>query len=132
MNTRMHRLRHMAIASFLFTLVLGSCFRVGEIKLPANPILSGGLGWAVVKDAYIRLKESPSDSARDLDHLRRGGVFRLDERQLGSSAQAAKASLPPEVWYKLESDGVKGWVRNEALDIYASESQADKAAANYK
>jgi hypothetical protein len=132
MNTQKRRFRHIAIVSFLSAIILGSCFHVGEIKLPANPILSGGLGWAVIKDAYIRLKESPSDSARDLDHLRRGGVFRLDERQLGSSAQAAKASLPPEVWYKLESEGVKGWVRDEALDIYASESQAEKAAANYR
>jgi hypothetical protein len=132
MNTRKRRLGHIVIASFLFALILGSCSRVGEIKLPANPILSGGLGWAVVKDAYIRLKESPTDSARDLDHLRRGGVFRLNERELGSSAQAAKAALPPEVWYELESDGVKGWVRDGSLDIYATESQAKKAAASYQ
>lgn len=132
MNTPKRRSRNIVCASFLFALFLGSCSRIGEIKLPANPILSGGLGWAVVKDAYIRLKESPSDASRDLDHLRRGGVFRLNERELGSSAQAAKASLPPEVWYELESDGVKGWVRDEALDIYASESQATTAAANYR
>jgi hypothetical protein len=132
MNTRKRRSGHIAIASFLLALILGSCSRVGEIKLPANPILSGGLGWAVVKDAYIRLKESPSDSARDLDHLRRGGVFRLDERELSSSLQTTKASLQPEVWYELDSDGVKGWVREESLDIYASESQADTAAANYR
>jgi hypothetical protein len=84
-----------------------------------------------VKDAYVRLKEKPSAAARDLDHLRRGGVYRVGERQLGASPQAAKADLPPDVWYELETDGSKGWVRDSSLDIYSSESQATKAAQSY-
>jgi hypothetical protein len=47
-----------------------------SLKLQANPILSGGLGWAVVKEAYVRLKEGPSDSSKDIDHLRRGAIER--------------------------------------------------------
>lgn len=129
---REHGLRHILITSILSVLVFASCSRMSEIKPPANPILSAGLGWAVVKDAYVRLKESPSEGSRDLDHLRRGGVFRLEERQLDSSPQEAKASLPPEVWYKLESEGVKGWVRDLSLDVYESEPQAKRAAESYR
>jgi hypothetical protein len=132
MNTPKRRIVLTGTTLFLFVALLASCSRMGEVKLPANPILSGGLGWAVVKDAYVRLKERPTDSARDLDHLRRGGVFRLDERELGTSAHSAAASLPPEVWYEVESDGVKGWVREGALDIYESETQATKAASGYR
>jgi hypothetical protein len=118
-----------AISLFLLVLLAlacASCFRLGErsLKLPANPVLTGGLGWAVVKEAYARLKESPSDSARDLDHLRRGGIFRLDSRELGSVDRG--------IWYGIESEGVKGWVRESELDIFDSQAQAERAAASYR
>jgi hypothetical protein len=125
------------LAFALMALAFASCTRFGEssIKLPTNPILSGGLGWAVVKDAYVRLKESPSDSSKDLDHLRRGGVFVLDARKLGgdSADSSGKDSLAkPTVWYGISSEGSKGWVRESELDIYASQAQAEKAASAYR
>jgi len=105
----------------------------GSIKLPTNPILTGGLGWAVVKDAYVRLKESPSDSARDIDHLRRGGVFALDARVLSPESGADRGSAgSPTVWYGLSSEGAKGWVRESKLDTYSSQAQAERAAASYR
>jgi hypothetical protein len=121
----------------LMALAFAACTRFGEssIKLPTNPVLSGGLGWAVVKDAYVRLKESPSDSAKDLDHLRRGGVFVLDARKMGSDSgdSSGKDSLAkPAVWYGISSEGAKGWVRESELDIYASQAQAEKAASAYR
>jgi hypothetical protein len=121
----------------LAALAFSSCSRIaeGSIKLPTNPILTGGLGWAVVKDAYVRLKESPSDSARDLDHLRRGGVFSLEARSLGpgeGSSSAGGEPGSPAVWYALASEGVKGWVRESELDIYVSQAQAERAAAVYR
>jgi hypothetical protein len=113
----------------LAAVALPSCSRSGEgsVKVQANPILTGGLGWAVVKDAYVRLKEGPADSAKDLDHLRRGSVYRLDARQLGGQASGER-----EIWYELESEGGVGWVREGELDIYASKAQAEKAAAAYR
>jgi hypothetical protein len=127
-----HKFRSAALfaaALVLAAIALPSCSRSGEgsLRLQANPILTGGLGWAVVKDAYVRLKEGPADSAKDLDHLRRGGVFRLDARQLGAQATGER-----EIWYALESEGAKGWVREGALDVYASKAQAEKAAAAYR
>jgi len=122
-----------ALAAIAISLALCSCSRPGEsaLRLQANPILSGGLGWAVVKDAYVRLKESPSDSSRDLDHLRRGGVFKLDSRELG--LQSASAKLDDRViWYGIESEGARGWVRGTELDIYATQAQAEKAAIAYR
>ena len=99
------------------------------------PPITGGLGWAVVKDAYVRLKESPSDSAKDLDHLRRGGVFILDARKLGGDSSSAtdRGSLAsPTIWYGISAEGAKGWVHGSELDIYASQAQAEKAAASYR
>ncbi len=120
-----------------------SCTRMGEasLKLQANPILSGGLGWAVVKEAYVRLKEAPSDASKDLDHLRRGAVVKLDARELGAKDQDAKGQGPGEssaksddagIWYGISSEGSKGWVKDSELDAYASQAQAEKAAAAYR
>jgi hypothetical protein len=135
MNTGKRGARGISI--LLVALALGACGRMGEssIKLPTNPILTGGLGWAVVKDAYVRLKEKPSDSARDIDHLRRGGVFALEARVLspeGGDSSPEGAPVAPEVWYGLSSEGSKGWVREAELDIYASQAQAERAAAAYR
>jgi len=110
-----------------------------SLKLPANPVLSGGLGWAVVKDAYVRLKEAPSDSSMDLDHLRRGAVYRLDSRDLGAAEEgprdrgsASGKNKNRGIWYGIQSESAKGWVSEGELDIYGSQSQAEKAAAAYR
>jgi hypothetical protein len=117
---------------------LSSCsrFSEGSLKLQANPVLTGGLGWAVVKDAYVRLKEGPSDSTRDLDHLRRGSVYRLDARVIGlrglGSRDAVAKADEREIWYGIQSESAKGWVRESELDIYGARSQAEKAAIAYR
>ncbi len=126
-----------ALLLALLVLAFPSCGRFGEssIKLPTTPILTGGLGWAVVKEAYVRLKESPSDAAKDLDHLRRGGVYPLEARNIGPDASSVAdkdGPLKPSIWYGLSSEGSKGWVRESELDIYATQSQAEKAAAAYR
>ncbi len=137
MNTRkIYKLP--AQAFFIAVLILAalgaaSCTRMGgsALKLQTNPILTGGIGWAVVKDAYVRLKEGPSDSTRDLDHLRRGGVLRLDARKFGTSDDPTTPD-EPEIWYGVESEGAKGWVKESELDIYDSRAQAETAAASYR
>jgi hypothetical protein len=123
------------VTLLLAALVFASCTRIAmaAIKLPTNPILTGGLGFAVVKDAYVRLKGSPSESAPDIDHLRRGSVFALEARVLGSgdSYDRASAGAPIE-WYRITSEGTTGWVDESQLDVYASRAQAEKAAAAYR
>jgi hypothetical protein len=129
--------RRLAVLSVLAFSTLTACMRMGEssIKMPANPVLTGGLGWGVVKDAYVRLKESPAASARDLDHLRRGGVFALESRVLGApeGGQSRSESEPaPTIWYGIASEGTSGWVRGNEIETYASKEQADKAAEAYR
>ncbi len=126
------------LAVLLSIIGLSSCTRFGDrsLKLPATPVLSGGLGWAVVKDAYVRLKEGPSDWTRDIDHLRRGSVYRLDARVFGTRERgSAEAPLKPGergFWYGIESGIGKGWVRETELDIYSTQPQAERAATAYR
>jgi hypothetical protein len=132
-KTRICPIFLLAMLSMTFT----ACLRMGEsaIKMPVNPILTGGLGWGVVKDAYVRLKEKPSESARDLDHLRRGGVFALNSRVMEDQHKPSSDSNSgeaPMLWYGITSEGSSGWVRGSELDIYASQVQAERAASAYR
>lgn len=132
MNTLKRRASYALTALILSTLALASCSRAGEIKLPATPPLTGGLGWAVVKDSYVRLKESPAELSRDIDHLQRGSVFKLEERELGKKERGSGDDDAPKLWYRLESELGKGWVIDAELDIYSTEAQAKKAAESYR
>lgn len=132
MNTSKRRVSHALATLFLSAFALASCSRANEIKLPATPPLTGGLGWAVVKDSYVRLKESPAESSRDLDHLHRGSVFKLEERELGKKDKGAGDDDKPKLWYKLESELGKGWVIDSELDIYSTQAQAEKASESYR
>jgi hypothetical protein len=112
------------------SLLLGSCIPAEEsaLKLPPNPILSGGPGWVVVKEAYVRLKESPAQASRDLAPLRRGSVFQVVGRDLGNPNSAADKGL----WYRLKAEGTEGWAQEVDLDVYASKEQAERAAISYR
>ncbi|MGA2546063.1 MAG: hypothetical protein ABSF43_05925 [Rectinemataceae bacterium] len=135
---KLHVASILLVALALTAIGSSSCtrFSEGSLKLQANPILSGGLGWAVVKDAYVRLKEGPSDSTRDLDHLRRGSVYRLDAREIGSIASGLRDAVMKAdervIWYGIQSESAKGWVRESELDIYGSQAQAERAAVAYR
>ena len=126
-------LHHILRAALFLLLALSAagCSRLGDgsIKLGSNPPLSAGLGWAVVKDAYVRLKDSPAETAKDIDHLRKGLVFRLEARALGlPDAATGKATL----WYQVAAEGTEGWVRDAELDVYASQAQAELADQAYR
>ena len=122
------------ILALSLTLASASCLPSGSgpIKLPANAPLSRGLGWAVVKDAYARLKAKPDESSSDLDNLRRGDVFRLDAREFGPTVTDASGRAHTSLWYGLTADGHEGWVSDAELDVYSSETQAEKASAELK
>jgi len=110
--------------------MLGSCSRSLESSLrpPETPLLSGGLGWALVKESYVRLKEKPTNSASDIDHLRKGGVFEVQERVIGSASSSGDKGL----WYRLKVENASGWVHEGFIDVYKSREQAERAAALMK
>jgi hypothetical protein len=125
MKPRYARARSIAIPCILLTFSIFSCLRSAESSLrpPETPILTGGLGWALVKESYVRLKEKPSSSSSDLDHLRRGSVLEVEARAIGDAARPEDRGL----WYRLKNDGAAGWVRETELDLFRTEEQAERA-----
>lgn len=146
-------------------LLLVSCGRSAgrNISLPADPPLSGGMGFALVKASYIRLKAEPSVRASDLGNLRDGTLVELVGRELGLQAEdEAKAGAEAEgLWYRVRvvaepsaakataakalgqaalpaaagqggsaaAGAPEGWVRDAELEVFATRSQAERAAS---
>lgn len=110
-------------------LALSSC-GVGGIRgldLQPTPILSGGAGWAIVSESYIRLKVRPALDAVDVADLRDGSEVEILGREIGKDSAGAQA-----LWYKIRvsdpgSAQLEGWVLGSELEIYESKLQADRA-----
>jgi hypothetical protein len=119
-----------ALICIIGALPICACSRSLESSLrpPETPILTGGLGWALVKESYVRLKEKPLSSASDLDHLRKGSVLRIEARAIGDAAKPEDKGI----WYRLQASGISGWVRDDDLDVFRSEEQAERAGVLLK
>ncbi|HUW40512.1 MAG TPA: hypothetical protein VMV90_05840 [Rectinemataceae bacterium] len=127
-------MRKIRIAPLLFAaalaLALASCFSSvdSSIKLPPTPLLSRGPGWIVVKTAYARVKEKPSDGSDDVAHVRGGGEYEILAVDLGGGADQGNGGL----WYRIRSGTVEGWIEAADIDVFSSRPQADYAAARYR
>lgn len=117
--------RPLAIAAVLLILAsLASCSRSRESSpaLEPTPPLSGGMGFALVQGAYVRLKAAPSSEAVDLTHLRKGEILAVEGRDLGQAGDAQG------VWYRLKAESAEGWAREEDLKVFETRAQAELAA----
>jgi hypothetical protein len=130
MKSQHPRKGYTLLSCFIGALSLCACSRSLESSLrpPETPILTGGLGWALVKGSYVRLKEKPLSSASDLDHLRRGSVLKIEARAIGDAAKPEDEGI----WYRLQASGISGWVRDDDLDVFRSQEQAERAGASLK
>jgi hypothetical protein len=109
----------------VITLVAG-CAKSEPItyKLDTTPILSGGLGWAVISGAYVRLKTEPGFEARDGDYARRGDILRV------VATERAFTGRNRGTWYKLEGNDAGGWLHQSLMVVYPSLERAHNAARN--
>ncbi|OHD80569.1 MAG: hypothetical protein A3J97_01095 [Spirochaetes bacterium RIFOXYC1_FULL_54_7] len=91
-------------------------------NLDTTPILSGGLGWAVVSGAYVRLKAEPGFGTRDGDYARRGDILQV------VATERAFSGRDRGTWYRLEGDGTSGWLHQSLMSLYPSRERALSAA----
>jgi len=110
---------------------LGSCGRSGSserVTLPPTPVLSIRSTWAVVKSPLLRVRADPSNSATVLSHIRLGAVMevltRADREEIVENETA--------YWYRIDYQGLKGWVFGTYIDLFDSRSKADKFSATLK
>ena len=124
------RLQHIALPCAFLGVCLGlsSCgVSARSLNLQPTPILSGGSGWAIVSDSYVRLKAGPAIDAADTADLRDGSEAEILGREVGKDSSGERS-----LWYKLRvsesgEKTLEGWVLESEIERYDSKVQADRA-----
>lgn len=109
--------------------VLAACTRNGtseRVTLPPTPVLSIRSTWAVVKSPLLRVREGPSNQATVLSHIRMGAVMEVLTR--GDKEETVENESA--YWYRIDYQGLKGWVFGSYIELFDSRSKADKFSAS--
>jgi hypothetical protein len=86
-----------------------------------SPLSRDHIGYGVITASFTHITAEPSQDSSSLGYLRRGSLVRIIKRQ------DIKAGSVFESWVQVE--GVQnGWLMEEVMDIYNSESQAKTAS----
>ncbi len=95
-----------------------------RVTLPPTPVLSIRSTWAVVKSPLLRVRQEPSNQATVLSHIRMGSVMEV----LTKSDKEETLENETAYWYRIDYQGLKGWVFGSYIALFDSRSKADKYA----
>jgi hypothetical protein len=98
--------------------------RPERLTLPPTPVLSIRSTWAAVKSPLLRVRAEPSNKSEVLSHIRIGVVVEI----IGRSDTEETLENEVAYWYRINYDGLKGWVFGSYLEIFDSRSLAEKYA----
>jgi uncharacterized protein YgiM (DUF1202 family) len=98
--------------------------RPERIVLPSTPVLSIRSTWAVVKSPLLRVRAEPSNKSEVLSHVRIGVAVEIIARSDNEDTLENEVAY----WYRINYDGLKGWVFGSYLEIFDSRSLAEKYA----
>jgi uncharacterized protein YgiM (DUF1202 family) len=107
---------------------LVGCGRSGSserVTLPPTPVLSIRSTWAVVKSPLLRVRGEPSNQATVLSHIRLGAVMEVLTRADKEETLESETAY----WYRIDYQGLKGWVFGTYIELFDSRSKADKFSA---
>jgi len=98
--------------------------RPERLTLPTTPVLSIRSTWAVVRSPLLRVRAEPSNKSEVLSHIRTGVVMEIIARSDSEDTVENEVAY----WYRINYDGLKGWVFGPYLEIFDSRSQAEAYA----
>jgi len=116
------------MAAFLFLLAAASCSREGRIEhveFPTTPVLTVRSTWAVVVSPLLRVREQPDSRSTVLQHIRQGVVVEV----IGKSDREDEIEGQQDYWYRINYEGLKGWVFGPYLAMFDSRAAAEAEAA---
>jgi hypothetical protein len=117
------------VGALVLTVIPTSCRgsrNTERINLPTTPVLSIRSTWAVVKSTLLRVREEATSQSVVLSHIRMGAVIEI----LTRSDLAATIEGETDYWYRVDYDGLKGWVFGSYLEVFDSRAKADQYAAS--
>jgi hypothetical protein len=108
-----------------------SCTKNDEperIVLPDTSVLSVQSSWGVVTSNYLRLREKSSVESSALTGFTKGTVVQL------VSATDKKETIDKltSFWYRVNIDGIQGWVFGAYLEVFPNKEDAQKRAAELR
>jgi uncharacterized protein YgiM (DUF1202 family) len=118
-------------AAFLLLLAAASCSResrIEHVEFPATPVLTVRSTWAVVVSPLLRVREQPDSRSRVLQHIRQGVVVEV----IGKSDREDEIEGQQDYWYRINYDGLKGWVFGPYLTLSDSHAAAEAEAARLR
>ena len=128
-----HRRRagHAAAAAFCAAALalLAACGRSGSserVTLPPTPVLSIRSTWAVVKSPLLRVRDSAGNQGTVLSHIRMGAVMEV----LTRSDKEDTVESETAYWYRIDYQGLKGWVFGSYIEMFDTRAKADKFSAS--
>ena len=86
-----------------------------------SPLSREYIGFGVINASFTHITENPEEGSVSVGYLRRGSLVRVIERRIITGAQG------PLSWILAEGSP-RGWIREDMMDIYNSESQARTAS----
>jgi uncharacterized protein YgiM (DUF1202 family) len=96
--------------------------------LPPTPVLSVRSTWAVVKSPLLRVREEPGSQSTVLSHIRLGAVMEV----LTKSDKEDTVEDETAFWYRIDYQGLKGWVFGSYIEIFDTRAKADQFATTLK
>ena len=115
---------------FLFLGILAICACSSKKEEPpvippvTSPLSRDYIGFGVITASYTHITEEPAEGSVSLGYLRRGSLVRILRRQ------TVKTGDSLIIWVLTEGNQ-QGWLKEEVMEIYDSESQA-RTAANFR
>ena len=109
----------------LFAASVYSCGLKKE-ETPVIPPVTGPLsrdyiGYGVITSSFTHINSDPSDDSLSLGYIRRGSLVKIIRRQ------ELKAGNVFQIWVLIDGEHY-GWLKEEVMEIYSSESQAKTAS----
>ena len=120
-----------AFAAVSLCVSAASCSREGRIErveFPTTPVLSVRSTWAVVVSPLLRVREQPDSRSTVLQHIRQGVVVEV----IGKSDREDEIEGQQDYWYRINYDGLKGWVFGPYLTLSDSHAAAEAEAARLR
>ena len=117
-----------AILAVLLLSAVASCSRSGSaerVTLPPTAVLSIRKTWAVVKSPLLRVREDSTSQSTVLSHIRMGAVMEV----LTRSDKEDTVENDTAWWYRIDYQGLKGWVFGSYIEIFDTRAKADHFAS---
>lgn len=99
-----------------------------KVSFPPTPVLTVRSTWAVVTSPLLRVREEPTNKGTVLSHIRMGVVVEV----IAKSDKEETIEEQTAYWYRINYEGLKGWVFGSYLEVFDSRSKADKFAEKQK